>query len=87
MLKLCIAKEQREHDRITNELMLKLDMLHKGYYAEYQAWLNDRQSWLEREAEYLRRCLLPLTPLMCFHLRGMVCLVRERIRPGERSDL
>ena len=85
-LKLCTAKEQREHDRVTNELMFKLDMLHKGYYAEYQAWLNDRQSWLEREAEYLRRCLLPHTPFMCFHLREMVCLVRERIRRGKRGN-
>ena len=30
-LKLCTAKEQREHDHVTNKLMFKLDMLHKGY--------------------------------------------------------
>ena len=72
-LKNIIAKAQ--HDRITNELMLKLDMLHKGHYAENQAWLNDRQSWLEREAEYLRRCLLPL--LSCASTCGKLCVSCE----------
>lgn len=34
--------------------MRKLDLLYKGYNADYQMYFNDRQAWLEREAEYLR---------------------------------
>ena len=34
--------------------MKKLDMLYNGYNSDYQMYLNDRQAWLEREAEYLR---------------------------------
>lgn len=34
--------------------MRKLDLLYSGYNSDYQMYLNDRQAWLEREAEYLR---------------------------------
>ena len=55
LLKTMSQERQREHDAVTKELMRKLDVMYKGYCADYQTYLNDRQSWLEREAEYLRR--------------------------------
>jgi len=45
----------QKHQAVVQDLMRKLDLLHAGYNADYQMYLNDRQSWLEREAEYLRR--------------------------------
>jgi len=56
-----IQQNQKQHETITNELMHKLDLVYSGYSADYQMYLNDRQSWLEREAEYLRRWLLLLS--------------------------
>lgn len=71
LLKATYQERQREHQSITEELMRKLDMLYKGYCADYQTYLNDRQSWLEREAEYLRRFPAPAscTPTAPDHTR------------------
>jgi hypothetical protein len=57
-----IAMNQKQHEKITTDLMFKLDLLYNGYTAETQMYLNDRQAWMERKAEYLRRSPPPPLP-------------------------
>jgi len=85
-----IQQNQKQHETITNELMHKLDLVYSGYSADYLMYLNDRQSWLEREAEYLRRCLLLLSTssvcIFCHCLGSMLQCVASTIASRGSSE-